>query len=596
MIETELYNVLIARNYKKAEELLNTGTYSKEFLEKLLEEFCDVSADYSSVELLLRFVTPNEGHLFSVIYINHPEMMKLIVPHIKDISYNTIMAYMRRCCEKNYHEIANILFSTWKYDVSHVEFTFLMRLACKEGYLDIVKVLLNHGVKLRDSDLAIACDYRRIEVACFLVEQGLNKNNLDERNLQWLESVSTNEKAIIQHSGEKPRETEWILLNPNKDSNDDSLDEGIRNLLSLFTMNLESQTQEDEKTPENFMQESKIIQNRKRPNEVMESQSQQKRQKTLKLENAPPVHSIQDLIELGKSVKYYKNIDTVMLWRITPYLEELNEMVGMESLKKTVFSQVIYYLQGMHKKNKGGDYLHTVIYGSPGTGKTTVAQIIGKIYKGLNVLSPNGEFRIAYRDDFVAGYLGQTSIKTKKLLNSCIGGVLFIDEVYAMGPRDSDRDSFAKEAIDTINAFLSEHKNDMCCIIAGYEDEVANCFFSMNKGLKRRFPWVHRISEYKPVELANMFLKMVKSAEWETSFDKKVLCRLFDENKELFVDAGGDIETFLTKCKMMHSERVFTLNREEKFILSEEDLKTALKFLKENNVIPKDEKHLTMFM
>lgn len=303
----------------------------------------------------------------------------------------------------------------------------------------------------------------------------------------------------------------------------------------------------------------------------------------LKLENAPVVNSIKDLIEIGNSVKIYRNLDTIMLWRITPYLEELDKMVGMESLKETVFYQIIYYLQGMHKKNSNQEYLHTVIYAGPGMGKTCVAKIIGKIYQSMNVLSSSGIFKVAYRDDFVAGYLGQTASKTKKLLKSCIGGVLFIDEVYSMAPRNTDRDSFAKEAIDTLTGFLSEHKNDMCCIVAGYEDEVRNCFFAMNKGLERRFPWVHRIPEYSSDELSEIFLKMVKDMDWDTSFKNSILKKILKDNKKYFKNAGGDIETFISKCKMVHSRRVFSMGKEHKFILTKNDLETALEFMKKNN-------------
>lgn len=308
----------------------------------------------------------------------------------------------------------------------------------------------------------------------------------------------------------------------------------------------------------------------------------------IKLEDAPPVHSLKNLIELSNSFKFYKNLDIVMLWRIAPYLQELDKMVGMESLKETIFYQVIYYLQGMHKKGRNEEYLHTVIYGSPGTGKTTVAKIIGKIYQCLNILSSNCTFKIAYRDDFLAGYLGQTASKTKKLLQSSIGGVLFIDEVYSLAPRSNDRDSFAKEAIDTLNGFLSEHKNDFCCIVAGYEDEVQNCFFAMNKGLERRFPWVHRIQEYKAKELHQIFMKMVKDIEWDVAFDEKFTIGLFERHKDMFKNAGGDIETFLTKCKMFHSRRVFSLGKEHKFVLSKEDIKQAMDFLEKNK--PKEDK------
>jgi SpoVK/Ycf46/Vps4 family AAA+-type ATPase len=314
-----------------------------------------------------------------------------------------------------------------------------------------------------------------------------------------------------------------------------------------------------------------------------------KRQKPrIKLEDAPPVHCLKNLIELSNSFKFYKNLDIVMLWRIAPYLQELDKMVGMESLKETVFYQVIYYLQGMHKKGRNEEYLHTVIYGDPGCGKTTVAKIIGKIYQALNVLSPNGTFKVAYRDDFVAGYLGQTATKTKKLLQSSIGGVLFIDEVYSLAPRSNDRDSFAKEAIDTLTGFLSEHKNDFCCIIAGYEDEIQNCFFAMNKGLERRFPWVHRITQYKAKELYEIFIKMVRDIEWDISFDEKFMLSFFEKHKDMFKNAGGDIETFLTKCKMFHSRRVFCLGKEHKFIISKEDVKQAIEFLEKNK--PKEDK------
>jgi SpoVK/Ycf46/Vps4 family AAA+-type ATPase len=217
-----------------------------------------------------------------------------------------------------------------------------------------------------------------------------------------------------------------------------------------------------------------------------------------------------------------------------------------------------------------------------------VAKIIGKIYQALNVLSPNGTFKVAYRDDFVAGYLGQTATKTKKLLQSSIGGVLFIDEVYSLAPRSNDRDSFAKEAIDTLTGFLSEHKNDFCCIIAGYEDEIQNCFFAMNKGLERRFPWVHRITQYKAKELYEIFIKMVRDIEWDISFDEKFMLSFFEKHKDMFKNAGGDIETFLTKCKMFHSRRVFCLGKEHKFIISKEDVKQAIEFLEKNK--PKEDK------
>ena len=316
-----------------------------------------------------------------------------------------------------------------------------------------------------------------------------------------------------------------------------------------------------------------------------ENVTKKRRRPRIKLEDVPEsVSSLESLIEIGKNIKFYRNIDTVMLWKITPYLEELNNFIGMEKLKESVFYQVIYYLQGMHKRNQNEEYLHTIITGMPGAGKTSVAKIIGKIYQSMDILSKSGKFKIAYRDDFIAEYLGQTAVKTKKLLKSCIGGVLFIDEVYALGPGVGDKDSFSKEALDTLNAFLSEHKNDFCCIAAGYEEDIKKCFFSMNKGLQRRFPWIHKIDEYDSGQLADIAFKMIDEMKWETELSKEDMTELLETNKEFFKFAGGDIETFLSKCKMSHAKRVLNKGWESKFVLNKEDMLDAIEMIKKYSI------------
>ena len=316
------------------------------------------------------------------------------------------------------------------------------------------------------------------------------------------------------------------------------------------------------------------------------------------LENTPPVNSIKDLISVGKTLKFYKNINVIMLWDILPHLEELDSMIGMNSLKESIFYQIIYYLQGMHQRNRNEEYLHTIILGNPGCGKTQVAKIIGKIYRNMGILSKNGVFKIGYRDDLVGEYLGQTAVKTRKFLDSCVGGVLFIDEVYSLGPGQKDKDSFSKEAIDTLCSFLSEHKNDFCCIIAGYEDDVKKCFLSVNKGLERRFPWVHKIEVYSEENLSDIFLKMIKDSKWQLDInvDKNYLTEFFKENKECFKNTGGDIETFLSKCKLVHSKRVFSLDKEFKFIFTKEDIDETIKMVRQYK-LNKEEKNIShLFM
>ena len=330
--------------------------------------------------------------------------------------------------------------------------------------------------------------------------------------------------------------------------------------------------------------------------DMSEQRVKKKRRPPLKLEDAPMVNSIGDLIEIGKTIQLYKNLDTLMLWRITPYLEELENMVGLEKVKESIFYQIIYYIQNMHTRNQNEEYLHTVIYGAPGTGKTTCARIIGKIYQAMGVLAENGVFKTAGREDLVAEYLGQTAVKTKKLLKSCIGGILFIDEAYALGPGTSDHDSFSKEAVDTLNAFLSEHKNDFCCIIAGYEDDIKKCFFSINKGLERRFPWVHKIEPYSSTNLAHIMLKMIKEMNWYCVPNINELTDIINENKGSFKNAGGDIETFISKCKMAHAKRVFNLDMDHKYIITMKDMTNALELMKKNSLKIEDEKTPFMYM
>jgi len=312
-------------------------------------------------------------------------------------------------------------------------------------------------------------------------------------------------------------------------------------------------------------------------------------QKKIKFETLPPCSNLDDLINIGKTMKFYKNFDVVILWDILPYLIDLQSMIGMKSVKESIFYQTIYYLQNMHSRNLDGDYLHTIITGKPGTGKTTVAKIIGKIYQHIGVLSSNSKFKIAHREDMVGEFLGSTANKTKKLLNSCLGGVLFVDEIYAMGPGQKDKDSYSKEAIDTICAFLSENKNNFCFIAAGYKDEIEKCFFSVNEGLRRRFQWIHHIEDYQAEDLCLIFLKMVKEMKWDIALEEKKITEIIRKEKDLFKDAGGSMENLFSKIKMTHSKRVFGLANDQKFHISEADILGAIEMMKKNEMSKKKE-------
>uniref|UniRef100_A0A6C0IH39 AAA+ ATPase domain-containing protein n=1 Tax=viral metagenome TaxID=1070528 RepID=A0A6C0IH39_9ZZZZ len=279
------------------------------------------------------------------------------------------------------------------------------------------------------------------------------------------------------------------------------------------------------------------------------------------------INCISDLLlliekyKIKPDIKY--NINMKALHEIKVNLEELNNMIGMEKLKTNIVYQILYFIQGLHKnKNTGGDFMHTVIYGPPGTGKTEIAKIIGKIYSKIGILQ-NGTFKKVTRSDLVAGYLGQTALKTRDIIKEAIGGVLFIDEAYALGNPDK-KDSFAKECIDTLCEALSDYKENLMVIIAGYESELKDCFFNYNQGLDSRFTWRFKTDDYNETDLYNIFIKKVKDIGWKLSEDSKITVEWFKKHKEYFIFFGRDIETVLAKTKIAHSKRVFCLPEQDK--------------------------------
>ena len=366
------------------------------------------------------------------------------------------------------------------------------------------------------------------------------------------------------------------------------------------------------------------------------------------IENIEDLITMIDKYPLEKHIKY--NINMKAMHDIKPDLVELNKMIGMHSLKMNIVDQILYFIQDLHineskkkereekelnkkkekksekkqeKKNpitiRGGglfagldlssafggstpkepvcvdndnnDYLHTVIYGPPGTGKTEVAKIMGKIYSKLGILK-KGLFKKATRSDFVAGYLGQTAMKTKDLIEECLGGVLFIDEAYALGNNEG-RDSFAKEAIDTLCEALSNHKNDIMVIIAGYEKELNECFFSFNQGLESRFPWRFKTEDYKPDELKLIFKKQILDSEWKID-DTDLKDEWFDSKMNYFKHYGRDMETLFSKVKIAHGRRIFCNLECEKKKLTIQDLDKGFESYLENENKQKLEHERTM--
>ncbi len=208
-------------------------------------------------------------------------------------------------------------------------------------------------------------------------------------------------------------------------------------------------------------------------------------------------------------------------------MKKLDGLVGLSGVKKEI-TNLTAFLTLQVKRGESNTFQgkHYVFTGNPGTGKTTVARIMADVFKTLGIVS-RGQLVEADRSKLVAGYSGQTAIKTNQLIDTAMGGVLFIDEAYTL--KSSDGDSFGAEAIDTLLKRLEDDRGKFVCIVAGYTDQMHD-FIDSNPGLKSRFTQTIHFDDYTPDELTQIFLNLAADKKFEVDDDtRSAIHRQFEQ-------------------------------------------------------------------
>ena len=252
---------------------------------------------------------------------------------------------------------------------------------------------------------------------------------------------------------------------------------------------------------------------------------------------------------------------------------ELNGLVGLERVKSDLKQLVNFLKVQQMREAKHMPTLpvsrHLVFYGNPGTGKTTIARLLAQFYRTLKVLN-RGHLVETDRSGLVAGYVGQTALKVKEVVNSALGGVLFIDEAYSLNPGTGGQD-FGHEAVETLLKMMEDHRKDLSVVVAGYTEKM-NQFISSNPGLRSRFNKYFYFEDYTAAQLVEIFktfckksgFKLTPTAEQELAARFALLTEMRDESFGNARTARNLFETAIS----LQANRIVSLPHIDEEVLS----------------------------
>jgi stage V sporulation protein K len=253
-------------------------------------------------------------------------------------------------------------------------------------------------------------------------------------------------------------------------------------------------------------------------------------------------------------------------------MQELDALIGLDEVKKGIHDLINFLKISKIRADKElpqmSISLHSVFLGPPGTGKTTIARLLGRIFKHLNYLS-KGQLVETDRAGMVAGYVGQTAIKVDQLITESKGGVLFVDEAYSLTPLDGGRD-FGSEAVDALIKRMEDHRDDLVVIVAGYTEPM-KIFIESNPGLRSRFNRYYKFDHFYPLQLNEIFQSFCRKYNFVTAQDasEKLLVTfelLYEKRDEGFGNAR-EVRNLFEICLQNQANRIIGLNDIDEEIL-----------------------------